>query len=366
VSTLPPFNLNWPAGNQAIVDFNNAMPAIVNARPKVTRVDLWPLINVATDMFDDVHLNCSGEGKLATLFANVLLGTTPQGPNVVTIAATSISYTSVTMNGNLVSLGSASSVTVGFYWGTSPTLVGATNTTVATFTSPQAFNLPRSTLNPFTTYYFQAWATGPPFSVDVILSFTTLTNIVTNVATSIASTTAILNGNLLSLGQAGSVSIGFLWGTSPTLAGATNTTVATASSPQTFNLPLANLVAVTGYYFRSWSTGTPFTRGAILSFTTLVSPPSPPPPAAGGTGGGGGGPATCPTGFVLVGVGCVASSATPTPPSFSGFPGKYLTPIVLSLAGAILLASHKPRRRPGFRATAGISILVLAGILAVL
>src|SRR6267143_1370498 len=47
VSTIPPFNLNWPAGNQAIVDFNAALPGVVSARNRVTLVDLYPQINTA-------------------------------------------------------------------------------------------------------------------------------------------------------------------------------------------------------------------------------------------------------------------------------------------------------------------------------
>lgn len=79
MSTLPPFNLVWPAGNQMIMDFNAALPGLASTRPRVSIVDLYPQINAAADMSDGVHLNANGAAKLGLLFANAVTGA-PQPP----------------------------------------------------------------------------------------------------------------------------------------------------------------------------------------------------------------------------------------------------------------------------------------------
>ena len=83
VSTIPPFNLDWPAGQQAIRDFNAALPGVVGGRDNVTLVDLYPQIDPATDMADGVHLNPSGAAKLGRLFADAVLGAPPPPPPTV-------------------------------------------------------------------------------------------------------------------------------------------------------------------------------------------------------------------------------------------------------------------------------------------
>jgi hypothetical protein len=359
VSTIPPFNLNWPAGNQMVVDFNNAMPGIVNARPRVKLVDLWPLINTATDMADDVHLNCNGQAKLARLFADAVTGTSSAA--VATNSATAITLTAATINGNLVSLGGAASMTVGFLWGTSPTLAGATNVTVGTLSAPGAFNNGLTGLSTSTTYYFRAWANGNGFFTGSILSFITNTpgSVTTNAATSITLATATLNGNLVTLGSASSMVVGFRWGTSPTLAG--NVTVATFTSPQTFSTDLSNLAPVTTYYFLAWANGNPYVTGVVLSFTTLGPPP---PPSVGG-GGGGGGPVTCPPGYLLSGINCLPMPKAPVVGTGGFlFPMKFLPPMAMGVGGFAVLGSHSPRKRPGVRALIGLSVLVVAAIFA--
>ena len=80
VSTIPPFNVDWPEGNQNVVNYNAAMPGLVASRPKVTLVDLHSQIVPATDMVDAVHLNTSGATKLGTLFANAILAGAPPPP----------------------------------------------------------------------------------------------------------------------------------------------------------------------------------------------------------------------------------------------------------------------------------------------
>ena len=205
-------------------------------------------------------------------------------PSVSTVAASSIGPTTADINGNLASLGSAASVTVGFLWGTSPTLIGATNVTVATLSGTGTFQKSLITLPSNTTHYFQTWANGDGFATGSILSFATLPvppSVSSSAATAITTTNATLNGNVAALGSWASVQEGFLYGTSPSLAGATNHTVGLAGSTGTFLASLTLLSASTPYYFSAWTKGSSFVQGSILTFTTNAT--------AGGGGGSGGG-----------------------------------------------------------------------------
>ena len=85
--------------------------------------------------------------------------TTSTPPSVATNAATQVTANSARLNGELTSLGTASSVTVSFSWGTSPgsypnETAGVAKTAAGTF----YFDL--SGLSPNTTYYYQAKAVG--------------------------------------------------------------------------------------------------------------------------------------------------------------------------------------------------------------
>ncbi len=142
--------------------------------------------------------------------------TTRPTPLVTTNDATSVATTSATLNGDLTSLGTARSVTVSFEWGTASG--SYTHTTAGqAMTSAGAFSADLSGLNPGITYYFRARVDGggdPVYGAEK--SFTTLTippSVGTVDASNVATTSATLNGDLTSLGTAGSVTVSFEWGT---------------------------------------------------------------------------------------------------------------------------------------------------------
>lgn len=205
-------------------------------------------------------------------------------PNVVTTSVTSVASTSGTLNGDLVALGTAGSVTEGFLYGTDPDLRGATNVTVATTTSPAAFSKFVSGLTPDTTYYFAAWANGAGFGRGSILSFATSVpssgstppGVNSEAAASVTSTTATLNGTLSSLGSASSVTVGFLYGTSPALTPVVNVTAGAMGSTGSFGQLLTGLAAGVTYYFQAWASGHGFVTGGILDVTTPSTDQVPP------------------------------------------------------------------------------------------
>jgi len=207
--------------------------------------------------------------------AQFTTGTVP--PSVETDDATTVASTSATLNGDLVSLGTASSVNVSFEWGlatgsyTHSVADQARNTT-------GAFSAELSGLTPGTTYYFRVKADGdgdPIYGPEK--SFTTPTippSVATGDASSVDTVSAILNGDLISLGTAGNVTVSFEWGTaSGSYIHTTADQLRTATGA--FSANLSGLTPRTTYYYRAVADGDGDpVHGLEKSFTTLTTPPS--------------------------------------------------------------------------------------------
>ena len=90
----------------------------------------------------------------------------------------------------------------------------------------------------------------------------------TSAATGEGQTAPTLNGNLGGVGTAATVTVGFLYGTSLTLAGAVNVTAGSLTAATAFNEPLTGLTAGTTYYFKAWALGDGFVAGSALNLAT--------------------------------------------------------------------------------------------------
>lgn len=113
-------------------------------------------------------------------------------PSVTTNAASSVSFTTLTLNGDITSIGDASVTQHGFAFGTSSSLTGAN---VATSTlgagSAGTYTENEISLIPATTYYFRAYATNTGGTgYGSIQSTTTLANVSPTVALNTADATA--------------------------------------------------------------------------------------------------------------------------------------------------------------------------------
>jgi phosphatidylinositol-3-phosphatase len=97
--------------------------------------------------------------------------------------------------------------------------------------------------------------------------------VATGAATGVEEVRAVLGGTLQNLGDATNVDVGFLYGTDPRLAGATNWTVGPASSPGGYAGQVSGLTANTTYYFGAWANGRGFSTGGISSFITMAPAP---------------------------------------------------------------------------------------------
>lgn len=205
----------------------------------------------------------------------------PPVPTVTTGLATAITSNTATVAGTVNPNGGAT--TVWFLYGTSSTLAGASQTStqsIGSGTTAVAATANLTGLNASTTYYFQAVAQNVTGTTKgAIVSFTTTAvplapTATTGVASAVAVTSAAVAGTVNPNAQA--TNVWFLYGTSSTLVGATQTTTQAIGSGTTAVAVNANLTGLNGsttYYFQvvaQNATGT--TNGSIVSFTTLAPP----------------------------------------------------------------------------------------------
>ena len=190
-----------------------------------------------------------------------------------------ISGTSVTLNGYLASMGTASSVNVSFEYGTTSNSNTPGITLVTAMTATGAFSINLTGLLQNTTYYFAAYANGALHgtATGAFMYFTTsfnstIVNVNTNSATGVSYFSATLNGTLISIGTATSVNVYFNYGTTTsygtTIAASTPTMTATGG----FNVNITGLQPNTNYHFMVYADGgiSGIATGTDMTFTTLA------------------------------------------------------------------------------------------------
>ena len=200
-------------------------------------------------------------------------------PTVVTVAsgvATSVSATGAVLTSSLTNTGGAPSTTVGINWGTATPTYGSTFTVAAPMTAAGNFVSTLTGLACNTTKHYRAYATnsaGTVYGADSAFStLPCLPTVTTNAATSLAMTSAVLNGTLNSLGGAPSADVGFRYGLSTTTYGPT--TIATSlTAPGVFNKTITGLACETVYHYQALSQDSAgIAYGADLTFKTLPCP----------------------------------------------------------------------------------------------
>ncbi len=204
-------------------------------------------------------------------------------PTASTTAASDITSTTATLNGNITSDGGAEITERGFVYADSKAdltigIAGVTNVVVSGTTG--VFTEDITGLTAGTKYYYRAYATN---SVDTtygeVQSFTTeavaeavAPTASTAAASAITSTTATLNGNITSDGGAAITARGFVYAISNaglTIENTAADTVIVSGTTGVFEKEITGLTAGTKYYYRAYATnslGT--TYGGEQSFTT--------------------------------------------------------------------------------------------------
>ena len=240
------------------------------------------------------YYRAKGTGDNGTgLGAEQVFTTGALPPSVTTDSATGIAATSATLNGDLNLLGSAKTVNVSYEWGATQGGPYTNTTALQAKTATGAFNAGLSGLTSFTVYYYRARADGGMYSNshgEEMSFITTLTppSVTTGDAASITSNSAILNGELTTLGRAGTVDVSFQWGTTRGGPHPNTTPTHTLSGPASFWSNLSGLSPGTPYYFIAEGDGGVYgvSYGVEKSFIALPPPPPPtphpPPPHSSG------------------------------------------------------------------------------------
>lgn len=191
-------------------------------------------------------------------------------PTVTTGSAAGITANAATLNGVLVSLGTASSANVSFEWGTtSGSYANQTPTSTLSTAGPFPVNL--NSLSAGTTYYFRAKAVGSSTVYGAESSFVTWQaavppSVATDGAVDITGNSATLQGTFSGLGSAPTVNISFQWGTTSG-SYSYETPAATMGTTARFQATITGLTTGTKYYFRAKAAGAGTAYGAEMSFT---------------------------------------------------------------------------------------------------
>jgi hypothetical protein len=195
----------------------------------------------------------------------------PTYPSVGTAEVTSVTIHSAQLNGSVTSMGTATSVTTHFVWGTAQNnLINTLD--CQTLTANGSFSGNITGLSPATTYYYQAQAVGQGTGQGTIKTFTTLStppSVTTANVTNVGHFGARLNGNVSALGSAPSVNVSFQWGTK---AGnySGETAVQAIGAAGSFYADLSGLSANTNYYYRAKAVGHGTVYGSEKSLKTLT------------------------------------------------------------------------------------------------
>jgi phosphodiesterase/alkaline phosphatase D-like protein len=138
-------------------------------------------------------------------------------------------------------------------------------------TGTGAFSADLSGLTSGTTYYYRAKAVGDGTVYGTEKTFTALAApaVTTDNPTDIQAASARLNGNLVSLGTSGSVTVSFVWGTTAGGPYPNETTGQAKTATGAFYFDLGNLGPVTTYYYQVKAVGDGTVYGAEKSFKTI-------------------------------------------------------------------------------------------------
>lgn len=210
--------------------------------------------------------------------ADMTFTTGTQPPTTVTNAATAVGNTTALLNGTVNANGNETIVS--FELGTSTDYGRETpaNPTVITGSTPTAVSLSLSDLTPNTTYHFRvkAWnAAGASYGADMIFTTLAAPTVVTDPATAVSATGAVLNGTANANGSSSTIT--FEYG----LTTAYGSAVTADQSPVTGTTNTAVSKAVTGltpdtvYHYRvvgQNANGT--TYGDDMTFVTTIGAPT--------------------------------------------------------------------------------------------
>ncbi|MBI2853339.1 MAG: S8 family serine peptidase [Chloroflexi bacterium] len=221
------------------------------------------------------HVRAKADGGTAGIAYGSDLTFTTTPPAVTTNAATAVGPTAATVNGSLTGLSGATGVHVSFEYGLTASYGSSTTSQTLTAAGPFSANI--TGLTPGALYHYRAKADGGSAGIGygADQTFSTIAFVApivaTSAASSIAATTAMLNGNLTGIGTAGSVTVSFEYGLTISYGNSAAGVPPTLSAPGTFTAGLTGLTPNTLYHYRAKAAGDGTAYGGDQTFTTTPS-----------------------------------------------------------------------------------------------
>jgi phosphodiesterase/alkaline phosphatase D-like protein len=279
VGTTPPASLSFEYGTST--SYGNTAPATPASTSSPTTFSA-AIINLTPGA--TYHYRAVANGGLSGMgYGNDVQFNALVPPSVTTNSATSVTNTSLTLNGTLTNMGSGtSSVIVSFEYGLADTsqTPGTPITAVESpLTGTGVFHADISGLTPATTYHFRAVANGGINGItrgsDVTITTGSVPPTVSTLGSStVTNSTALVSGNLTAIGTAPGISLSFEYGLTTSYGASVTATPASSSAPASFTATISGLTPGTLYHFRAKADGGAHgaSYGSDMTFTTEVPP----------------------------------------------------------------------------------------------
>jgi hypothetical protein len=223
--------------------------------------------------------------SLGTVTGNVITFTTAATQSlasVVTSGSQSITQNSATLLGNITNVGVPNYTSKGFYWMQgSGTPDASDNTLSVSGTSSGSYSGGLTGLSASTTYSFRAFAINSQGTAyGSVLTLTTsatapttfIPSVTTNAASSVGTSSVVMNGNVTNVGNPNYTVKGFVYITgsgTPSLSNTITNETVVGTSAGTFNAAVFGLNSSQFYSYRAYATNSVGTAyGATQTFTT--------------------------------------------------------------------------------------------------
>lgn len=220
------------------------------------------------------HIRAYATNSTGTAYGLDLTFTTLGTPTVTTTSVSNITSTTASASSNITSAGTSSVTTRGVCWSSVANPTTANSKTVDSNGSG-VFTSAITGLSSSTTYHIRAYATngaGTSYGDDLTFNTLGITPIViTNAASAIATNSAVVGGNVTSIGSSPVTARGICWSkvANPTTA---DSTTSIGSGVGVFTTSITGLALGTIYHVRAYATSSVGTSyGNDMAFTTLVS-----------------------------------------------------------------------------------------------